>query len=52
MIRAPTRLQLSAIAAVAAGVSALMMHFDRDVGAAVAAVIAVGCIAEAWRRDG
>jgi hypothetical protein len=51
VIRAPNRLQLSVIAAIAAGLSALMMHFDWAMSAAVAAVIAVGCIAEAWRRD-
>ena len=51
LIRAPNRLQLSVIAAIAAGLAALLMHQDWNISAAVAAVIAVGCIAEAWRRD-
>jgi hypothetical protein len=50
-MRAPNRLQLSVVATVAAMASATLIALDRQVGAAVAAVIAVGCIAEAWRRQ-
>lgn len=47
---APNRLQLSLVAMLATIASAVLIALDRDLGAAVAAVIAVGCIAEAWRR--
>jgi len=50
-MRAPNRLQLSVVATLATVASAALIALDRDVGAAVAAVIAVGCIAEAWRRQ-
>lgn len=50
MIPAPDRQQLSAAAVIAVLTAAALM-LDLDLGAAVAAVVAVGCIAEARRHD-
>ena len=53
MIEAIHRLQpgLVAIAIAAALAAAVLMSLDWDLGAAVAALLAVGCIAEARRLD-
>lgn len=51
MIPAPDRQQLSAAAVIAVLTAAALMCLDLDLGAAVAAVVAVGCIAEARRHD-
>ncbi len=50
MIRAPDRFQLSAVAVAAVVAAALLVHFGWVLSAGVAAVIAVGCLSEAWRR--
>ena len=48
MIHVPDRLQLSVVAALTA---AVLMSLDQDLGAAVATVVAVACIAEARHRQ-
>lgn len=51
MIPAPNRLQLSVVAVIAVLTAAVLMCLDLDLGAAVAAMVAVACIAEARRHD-
>jgi len=51
VIRAPSRLQLSVAATAAALAAALLHWFGWDSSAAVSAVVVVGCIGEAWRRN-
>lgn len=46
-----TRARLCIAAVVAAVVALLLMRGGRVLGAGAAAVIAVGFLAEAWRRD-
>jgi hypothetical protein len=49
-MHAPNRLQLSIVASLAAVAAMALSELGQDLGAAIAAVIAVGCIAEAWHR--
>ena len=50
MRRVPTRLQLTIVAALAAFATVVLSQLDKTLAAGVAAVIAVGFVAEAWRR--
>lgn len=51
VIHAPNRLQPRLVAVIAALAAAVPMSLDRDLRAAVAAVLAVACIAEARRKQ-
>jgi hypothetical protein len=52
MRRFPTRLHLTAVAISAAAATLVFASLSMPLSAGIAAVVAVGFIAEAWRRDG
>ena len=51
MRRFPTRVHLAAVAISAAAATIVLASLSMPLSAGVAAVVAVGFIAEAWRRD-